>query len=482
MNSMFRSLGSHNYRVWFIGAIVSNAGTWMQSTAQSWVVLTELTDNNASAVGIVMALQFAPPLLLVPVTGWVADRFDRRKLLLVTQSTLALLGVTIGVLLLTGIMTLPLMFVFAGTLGTITAFDNPARQAFVSDLVAHENMSNAVALNAASFNTARLIGPALAGLLIVAVGTGWVFLINAGTFVVMIIALLFIRVRELTPRAPLGKDNRLSEGFRYVAGRPDLLMVFLIVFVIGAFGLNFPIIASTMALEFDQGADGFGLLNSVLAIGSLTGALMSARRAEARVRVVIWAAGLYAAASLVSAFMPSYWFYAATLMFVGFSVVTLLTTANAVVQTTTAPALRGRVLALYMAVLMGGTPLGAPVIGWVAEQWSPRVAIVAGSTAAAIVFMVGMLWLAASGRISRVEGSRYKLAVDGTRPIDIIPPESFSDELAATTPVPLPERLTARARRRARKANNTGPAGTVPPVTPAPKSARTSAGDERSRP
>lgn len=476
MNGMFRSLSSHNYRVWFIGAIVSNAGTWMQSTAQSWVVLTVLTDNDASAVGLTMALQFAPPILLVPLTGWVADRFDRRNLLLLTQTILALLGTAIGVLLLLGMMTLPLMLVFAATLGTVTAFDNPARQAFVSDLVAHENMSNAVALNSASFNTARLVGPALAGILIVAVGTGWVFLINAATFGAMIIALLFIRVRDLTPRAPLGKDNRLSEGFRYVLGRPDLLMIFLIVFIIGAFGMNFPIIASTMALEFGQGADGFGVLNSVLAIGSLTGALMAARRTEARVRVVIWSAGLYAAASCVSAFMPNYWLYAATLMFIGFSVVTLLTTANGVVQTTTAPALRGRVLALYMAILMGGTPVGAPVIGWIAEQWSPRVAILAGSAAAAIVFLVGMLWLTSSGRISRTEGSRFKLTVGDTRPIDIIYPENFSDEIAATTPVPLPERLSARARRQARKAG-TGTTRAVPPAAtppPPPKTARSS--------
>ena len=321
MSAMFRSLSARNYRIWFIGALVSNAGTWMQSTAQNWVVLTELTNNDASAVGITMALQFAPPILLVPLTGWVADRFDRRRVLLLTQSMLAILGVSIGVLLLTGLMTLPLMYVFAGALGVITAFDNPARQAFVSDLVAHENMSNAVALNAASFNMSRLVGPALAGLLIVAVGTGWVFLLNAFTFGAMIVALTLIRVKELTPRAPVGASNRLSEGLRYVAGRPDLLIVFMLVFVVCGFGMNFPIIASTMALEFGQGADGFGLLNSVLAIGSLTGALLAARRAQARVRVVIWGVALYAIASAVSAFMPSYWFYAATLMFTGFAVV-----------------------------------------------------------------------------------------------------------------------------------------------------------------
>ena len=177
--SMFRSLSIFNYRVWFIGALVSNVGAWMQSTAQNWVVLTQLTDNDAAAMGVTMALQFAPPLLLVSVTGWVADRFDRRKLIMCTQSALLLLAVTLGVLLLSGAMTLPLMFGFALALGVVTAFDNPARQAFVSDLVSQENASNAVALNAASFNMARLIGPAAAGVMIVIVGTGWVFLVNA---------------------------------------------------------------------------------------------------------------------------------------------------------------------------------------------------------------------------------------------------------------------------------------------------------------
>ncbi len=452
MSATFRSLKLHNYRVWFIGAIVSNAGSWMQSTAQNWVVLTELTDADAAAVGITMALQFAPPLLLVPVTGWVADRFDRRKLLLLSQTILATLALAIGVLLITGIMTLPIMLCFAAALGLVTAFDNPARQAFVSDLVGQENMSNAVALNSASFNVARLVGPALAGVLIIAVGTGWVFVINSGTFAAMIIALLLIRVRDLTPRPPRGTQNRLSEGFRYVSGRPDLLMVFLIVGVVGAFGMNFPIIASTMALEFDQGADGFGLLNSVLAIGSLAGALLAARRAEARVRVVILGAGLFTVASFVSAFMPTYWLYAITLTLTGFSVVTMLTTANAVVQTTTSPALRGRVLALYMAVVMGGTPLGAPIIGWVAEHFGPRVAILAGGAAAAVVFVIGMLWLTSGGRTSRVEGTRFKFEVTDTRPIPIIEPEEFSDELAQTTPVPLPRRTTPRRVRQPRKA------------------------------
>ena len=419
MNTMFRSLTSYNYRLWFIGALVSGAGMWMQSTAQSWVVLTELTENDASAVGITMALQFSPQLLLVPVTGWVADRFDRRKLLLVTQILLALLAATVGLMLLSGTMTLHWMFALAAALGVLTAFDNPARQTFVSDLVAHHNMSNAVALNAASFNMARLVGPALAGIMIVAVGTGWVFLINAGTFVMMIVLLLLIRVRELNQRTPIGRATGLADGFRYVAGRSDLLIVFLLVLVVGGFAMNFPIVASTMALEFGQGADGFGLLNTFLAVGSLIGALMTAGRPQARIRVVMWGSALYGVAAGVSAFMPSYWLYAVTLVFTGFAVVTILATANGVVQTTSAPELRGRVLALYMAVSMGGTALGAPIIGSIAAHAGPRAAILVGAGAALLVFLIAVIWLFATGRVTRRDGQRFRLSLDdGPRSIE----------------------------------------------------------------
>jgi MFS family permease len=438
MTNMFRSFSVFNYRVWFIGALVSNVGAWMQATALSWVVLTELTDNDAGAMGVTMALQFAPPLLLVSVTGWVADRFDRRRLLMVTQTLLLLVGAVIGVLLLLGVMTLPLMYAFALALGVIAAFDNPSRQAFVSDLVARENASNAVALNAASFNGARMIGPAVAGVVIVAVGTGWVFLVNAVTFLAMIVALGLIRTHELIPRVKAPGASRLADGFRYVAGRPDLMVAFVMVFLLGAFGMNFPIFASTMALEFGQEADGYGLLSSILAIGSLAGALLAARRDRARIRLVIMGAGLFALAAAVSAFMPTYWLYAATLLVTGFAVVTTLTTANGYVQTTTDPALRGRVLALYMAILMGGTPVGAPIVGWVAAEFGPRVAILVGAAAALMAFGVGFGWLLLSGRLHRHESRRFALSLDETRPISVVAPEEFSDEVASTTPIPLP--------------------------------------------
>lgn len=448
MSAMFRSFSIFNYRVWFVGALVSNIGAWMQATALSWVVLTELTDNDAAAMGVTMALQFAPPLLLVGATGWVADRFDRRRLLLLTQSLLLSIGALIGVLILSGVMTLPLMYGFALLLGIVSAFDNPTRQAFVSDLVSRENASNAVALNAASFNGARMIGPAVAGLVIVAVGTGWVFLVNAVTFVAMIVALSLLRVDQLVPRTKAPGSGRLSDGFRYVAGRPDLIVAFAIVFLLGAFGMNFPIFASTMALEFGQEADGYGLLSSILAIGSLAGALLAARRDQARLRLVVLGAGLFALALGASAFMPTYWLYAATLMVTGFAVVTTLTTANGYVQTTTDPAVRGRVLALYVAILMGGAPLGAPIVGWVAAQFGPRTAILVGAAAALVSFAIGAVWVLTSGRLHRSPTRRFRLTLDETRPISVVAPEpeEFSDEVAAAT-API---RTARAEEPAR--------------------------------
>ena len=442
---MFRSLRLYNFRVWFLGAFVSNIGQWMQSTAQSWVVLTVLTDGDATAMGLTLALQFAPPLVLVGLTGLVADRFERRKLLFVTQSALGLVALVTGTLLITGVLTLPLMLCLATLMGIATAFDNPARQAFVSDLVEREHAPNAIALNAASFNSARLVGPAVAGLLVVAVGGGWVFILNALSFAATLIALTFIRVGELSPQVKADRGAKLADGFRYIAKRPDIAILLAMVFIVGAFGMNFPIYASTMALEFGTDADGFGLLTSMFAVGSLAGALLAARRAKARLRVVVVAALGFGLASLVSSFMPTYAGYAVVIVFAGFSLVTFLTTTNGYVQTTTAPALRGRVMALYIAILMGGTPVGAPIVGWIAEVFGARAAIVVAAIAGFVAAGIGLVWYLASGRVHRVPGARFGIAVDETRSIPvqrIVEPEEFSDEAAESTPIGELEEVT----------------------------------------
>jgi MFS family permease len=283
-----------------------------------------------------------------------------------------------------------------------------------------------------------MIGPAVGGLLIVAIGSGWVFIVNAATFLAMILALLMLHRELLAPRPKNRSRGGLAAGFRYVWGRSDLRVVFVTVFLIGAFGMNFPIFASTMAIEFGSGADGYGVLSSILAIGSLAGALLAARRDRARVRVVILAAGGFGIAAFVSSAMPSYASYAVTLMFTGFMIVTLLTTANGYVQMTTDPALRGRVLALYMAVIMGSTPVGAPIAGWVADTFGPRAAIMLGGTAGLIACAIGATWVLTSGRLKRREDRRFLLTLDETRPLSIIDevdPVEFSDEAAVTTPI-----------------------------------------------
>lgn len=458
---MFRSLAGRNYRLWFIGAIISNIGGWMQSTTQDWVVLTELTDTNASAVGTTMALQFGPQLLLVPVTGAVIDRFDRRKVLLVTQAALMLLAFGLGILLLAGHAQLWHLYAFALAFGVTSAFDAPARQTFVSDLVSGPNASNAVALNAASFNVARLIGPAVAGGLIVLVGSGWVFIINGVTFLALIGALLAMRERELIrhPRRPR-EGNALVQGFRYVAGRSDIVIVMTIVFIVGAFCMNFPIFSSTMAVMFGQGAGEYGVLSSILAIGSLTAALLAARRARARLRVVVLSTGALGLAMVVASVMPTYATFAASTVFIGFGTVTLLTTANGYVQTTTDPSVRGRVMALYTAILMGGTLIGAPVIGWVADAAGPRWALAAGAFAAFVALAIGVTWLVVARglRVTRMpqrpwgfgvaltaatdaiaDGDRVTLPTGSVRAVDRAAPEDFSDEVAMTSPIPLPK-------------------------------------------
>jgi MFS family permease len=395
---MFRSLSILNYRLWFAGALVSNTGTWMQRTAQDWIVLTDLTNHDAAAVGITMALQFGPQLLLMPVSGLIADRVNRRKLLLVTQVTMALLGLGLGLIVLAGVATLWEVYAFAFALGVVAAIDAPVRQTFVSELVPEKSIPNAVALNSASFNGARLIGPAVAGVVIAAVGSGWVFILNAVTFAAMLAALKLINVSELrvSPKASR-KGGQIRAGWKYVGSRPDIVVVLIMVFLVGTFGFNFPIFTSTMTtVVFHQGATEFGWLSSIMAIGSVIGALLAARREKPRIRIVILASLAFGFACAAAAIMPTFWTFALALIIVGVSSLTMVTSANAYVQTTTAPAMRGRVMALYMAIFAGGTPLGAPIVGWVANEWGPRWSIGVAALSGLLAGGVALGWMIVS--------------------------------------------------------------------------------------
>ena len=392
---MFRSLSVVNYRIWFAGALVSNIGTWMQRTAQDWIVLTQLTDYDATAVGITMALQLGPQLVLMPWSGLIADRFNRRKLLILTQTLMGLLALGLGILTVLDIAQLWHVYLFALGLGVVAAIDAPARQTFVSELVSEDKLSNAVALNSASFHGARLIGPAAAGLLTVAVGAGWVFMINAITFAATVFAMTLLRTKQLRQPPKASRERgQLMAGFRYVRGRSDIVVVMIAVFLIGTFGLNFAIFTSTMAtIEFGRGAAEFGLLSSIMAIGAVIGSLLAARRSRARLRLVVGGSALFGFSCALAAVMPTYTSFAISLTLIGLSSLTLMTTANAYVQTTTRPEMRGRVMALYMAIFVGGTPLGAPLVGWVADYFGPRWALGLAAASGLLAAAAVLFWM-----------------------------------------------------------------------------------------
>ena len=393
MRGTFRSLAVYNYRVWAAGALVSNIGTWMQRTAQDWIVLTQLTKHDATSVGIVMSLQFGPQFLLLPLTGYVADGLDRRKLLFFTQAAMALLAAGLGALTLMDAVQLWQVYLFAFLLGCVTAFDSPTRQSFVAELVGDAHLSNAVALNSTSFNAARMIGPAVAGVLIAAVGCGLVFLLNAVSFGAVLAALAFLRPAEFHPRvAHGGKGRGVAAGMRHVWGRPDLRAVLVMFFLIGTFGINFPIYISTMSVSvFHVGAGQFGLLTSAMAVGSVTGALMAAGRDKPRMALLLGAALAFGLALTVAAVMPSYRLFAVALFFVGLSTQTFTTTAHSAAQLWSDPSLRGRVIALVLAVSAGSTPLGAPLIGFIADTLGPRWSLVAGASSGFVAAVVGVM-------------------------------------------------------------------------------------------
>jgi len=377
----FRSLRNYNYRVWSAGALVSNVGTWMQRTAQDWLVLAELTHKNATALGIVMALQFGPHALMLPLSGFAADYFDRRKLLMATQAAMGLLALGLGILTISGTVRLWHVYLFAFLLGSVSAFDSAARQTFVGELVGEEDLSNAVGLNSTSFNAARMIGPAVAGVIIAAVGSGWLFVINAASFVAVLCSLFLLRVDQLhrSVTANRGRGG-LADGFRYVWQRPDIKAILVMLFLIGTFGINFPIFISTMAVGvFHAGASQFGLLTSMMAIGSVAGALLSARRRKPGMSVIVAAAAIFGFGFCIAAAMPSYGLFGCALIIIGLSAQTFTTTANSTIQLSTEPEMRGRVIALFLAIAVGATPIGAPFVGWVADTFGPRWALGVGA-------------------------------------------------------------------------------------------------------
>ncbi|MFE9683116.1 MFS transporter [Streptomyces sp. NPDC002701] len=424
-SSMFSSLRIRNYRLFFTGQVVSNTGTWMQRIAQDWLVLS-LTGSSA-AVGFTTALQFLPMLLFGLYGGVLVDRLPKRPTLLATQSAMGLTGLALAFLTLGGHVQVWHVYVAAFAVGLATVVDNPARQSFVAEMVGPGQLQNAVSLNSANFQSARLVGPAVAGLLITGVGTGWAFLLNGLSFVAPIAGLLLMRSSEINQveRTPRGK-GQLREGLRYVAGRPELIWPIVLVGFIGTFGFNFPVWLSAYADDvFHAGAGSYSLFNTLMAVGSVAGALLAARRGTARLRVLIAAALAFGVLEIVAALVPSYWIFALLMVPIGMAGLTVNVTANTAVQMGTDPAMRGRVMALFMMVFMGGTPLGAPVVGWITDAYGPRAGFAVGGVVSALAAVtVGLV-------LVRVGGLRLSVRWNHGHPHVRFVPRGRERELAA---------------------------------------------------
>ncbi|MGV9275309.1 MFS transporter [Streptomyces griseosporeus] len=424
-SSMFSSLKIRNYRLFFLGQVVSNTGTWMQRIAQDWLVLS-LT-GSATAVGFTTALQFLPMLLFGLYGGVLVDRLPKRRTLLFTQSSMAVTGLALAALTLTGHVQVWHVYLAAFLVGLATVVDNPARQSFVTEMVGRDQLQNAVSLNSANFQSARLVGPAVAGLMITGVGTGWAFLFNGLSFVAPIAGLLLMRSRELhvVERAPRGK-GQLREGLRYVAGRPELIWTIALVGFIGTFGFNFPVYLSAFADDvFHAGAGSYSLFNTLMAVGSLAGALLAARRGTARMRVLIMAAVTFGVLETIAALAPSLWLFALLMAPIGMFGMTVNVTANTSVQMATDPAMRGRVMALYMMVFMGGSPVGAPIAGWITDAYGVRAGLAVGGVISALAATAIALVLA------RVGGLRLSVGWNGGHPHVRFVPRERREELTA---------------------------------------------------
>ncbi|WP_460358577.1 MFS transporter [Actinoallomurus acanthiterrae] len=387
---MFRSLHNRNYRLFAAGQVVSNTGTWMQRVAQDWLVL-DLTHGSGAALGITTGLQFLPLLLFGLYGGVLADRYRKRRVLMVTQAVMGALALVLGLLAVTGSAQVWHVYALAFGLGIATVVDNPTRQTFAVEMVGRADLSNAIALNSAIFNMARILGPAVAGVLIAAIGTAPVFLVNAGSFGAVLLGLYLMREDELHLREPVPRaKGQLREGLRYVRQRRDLVMVLTLVLFVAAFGMNFQMTTALMSRQvFHSGASSFGLASTMLAVGALSGSLLAARRKNLRMRLLFAAAMVFGVLEIVAGLMPDYVSFVILLVPTGIALLTFNTAANAVMQLSVPSEMRGRVMGLYMLVFAGSSPIGSPLIGWLAEVFGPRSSmIIGGVVSLAAVFGV----------------------------------------------------------------------------------------------
>ena len=394
----WRSFRHRNYRILFPANTVSNIGSWAQRIAQDWLVL-ELTNNNGTYLGLVTAVQFAPVLFFSLHGGKLADRFNKRKVLILTNIMGGAASLGLGVLVITDLIALWHVFALAAVLGISTAIDAPVRQAFTTEVVGQSDLPNAVSLNSANFNAGRLVGPAVSGGLIAAFGTGPSFIINGLSYFFVIAALLNLNEKAFFHLDRPKSDGNIREGIAYAKARPDVYVVMLMVFFLATFGLNFQIFNALMATqEFGLGPASFGLMGTFIAIGSLTGAIGSARLERFRnTKFVIKGGILFSISIMVFAVIPSYNLYLVWLPICGFTALTTLVSANSIVQTSTDPAIRGRVMGIYLLIFMGGTPFGSPLIGATADLIGirPTIAICGGIS----LFASLIIWFKYKNRV-----------------------------------------------------------------------------------
>lgn len=432
--AMFRSLAVRNYRLYALGQLLSNPGTWMQRIAQDWLVL-QLSGGSGIALGLTTALQFLPMLFFGLLGGAIVDRVDKRRLLIFTQSAMGVLAVGLGVLATAGAAEVWHVYLFAFGLGMVTVVDNPCRQSFVPEMVGREHLTNAIALNSASFQLGRVTGPAIAGLLIAAVGSGPVFMINGVSFGFTIIALLMIRTSELnrTERVTGGK-GRIREGVRYIGARADLVVLLIMAASTQFFGANAQNqIALMVNNVFETGAEAFGWAAASLAIGALIGALLAARRERPHMRLVLLGAGTFGVLQGLAGLMPSYVTFVAALVPMGVSFMTYVTTLNATFQLSVDPQMRGRVMSMYLLVFMGVAPLGAPVVGMLADTFGPDTSMVIGGTVTTVVVIVLTLILRSVKKVSLRELFSTCRIDDGR------PPEQEPETATASEDQPTPK-------------------------------------------
>ncbi len=366
------ALAVPNYRLYLSSQVVATTGLWMQRIAQDWLVL-ELT-GSVTAVGVAVALQFLPVLLFGLLGGVVADRYPKRLILMVTQSVLAALALTLGALALSGAVQAWHVYLVAAALGFVTVVDNPTRQVFVSELVGPRHIQNAVSLNSSVFQFGALIGPALSGLLIQAVGQGWSFLINAASCLLVVLMLIILRTNGAPVAVAARAKGQLRAGLHYIKHTSEVAWSIVLVATVGVFGLNLPVILAAFADdEFRIGIGGYSLFNSLTALGALTGAILSARRTQTlRLRTLVSILTGFGGALMLASLAPFSWLFGAVLVAVGLLTLLFLTGANALVQTSSAPSVRGRVMSVYILVLLGGQAIGGPTVGWLIDHFGAR--------------------------------------------------------------------------------------------------------------